>query len=87
MSVATAACLALIGLAILLLDWVTRVSQALAILCLAGALLGLLGYAYGIPYYTFAYSSMALHTMACLLLLPIAVLMIRPRRCLHRRRA
>ena len=83
MSIATAACLVSIGLATLVLDWLTRLSQTLALLCLVAALLGLLGYAYGVPYYAFAYSSMAIHTMASLILLPVALLMIRPRRCLH----
>jgi signal transduction histidine kinase/ActR/RegA family two-component response regulator len=84
MSVATATCLTLVGTALLLVDRLTRVAQVLAILCLIAALLGLLGYAYGVPYYTLAYSSMALHTMASLILLSTGFLMSRPRRCLHR---
>ena len=83
MSIATALCISLLAVGLVLLDRLTRVGQVLVILCLVASLLGLLGYAYGVPNYAFAYSSMAVHTMASLMALSVAFLMARPRRCLH----
>ena len=83
MAVATAAGLACTGLALLLLDSRGRIGSQIA--ALLGNLIGLLaflGYAYGVKalYGVGAYSSVALHTAAGLIVINLGIILARPRR-------
>src|SRR6185503_1598994 len=71
--------------AIALVDAATRLSQVLSIAALLIAMLGLVGYAYGIRALSRIppYASMAVHSAAGLCLLSVGHLMVRPRRCVH----
>jgi len=84
MAVATAAGFAFTGLALLLLDS-RRGRSGSQIAALIGTLIGLLallGYAYGVQalYGMGAYSSVALHTAAGLVVVNLGILLARPRR-------
>ena len=91
MSLMTAACIASLGAALLLLDAKARLprqtSQAFALLATLLALLDLIGYAYGVRflYMVGAYSTMALHTATTLFVLGIGTLAARPGYGLMRR--
>lgn len=84
MSPNTALNFLLIGLGLLLLDWETRhghnPAQFLIILAGVIALLGLLGYAYGVSelYGLLNYTSMAVNTVAAFIVLCLAMLFARP---------
>lgn len=84
MAVATAAGFTFTGLALLLLDsrWGRRGFQIAALLGTLIGLLALLGYGYGVTalYGIGAYSSVALHTAAGLVVVNLGVLLARPRR-------
>jgi signal transduction histidine kinase len=84
-SLATAMGLLLIASAVSLLDVATRFSQVLAILSLLLALLGVLGYIYGITalYRIHAYATMAVHTAVAICVLSLGHLSSRPRNCIH----
>jgi two-component system cell cycle sensor histidine kinase/response regulator CckA len=82
MSPATALFFVLLAVALFAPD--TRVGrligQLLALTTLAGSMLGLMGYAYGIDslYMIIPYSSMALHTAATFALLSVGTMLLRP---------
>lgn len=82
MSLAAAFFFALIGGALLAPDnaIARRLSQTAAVIALAGSVLALMGYAYGINslYQIAPYASMALHTAAGFVLLSVGTLLLRP---------
>lgn len=88
MSLATASCFLLLGLALLLLDVEFgdrfRPAQYLALLGTLAGLIGCQGYLFGITslYQFFPYSSMAVHTALLFVALGLGVLLARPDRAL-----
>jgi PAS domain S-box-containing protein len=82
MSLATAFFFALLGGSIFAPDNAAarRLSQASAVIALAGSVLALMGYAYGIKslYRITPYSSMALHTAGTFVLLSAGTMLLRP---------
>ncbi|HKQ62235.1 MAG TPA: PAS domain S-box protein [Candidatus Polarisedimenticolaceae bacterium] len=84
MAPSTALLFVLAGAALLLLDAPRRrwISSALALTGLGTALFALVGYAYGVEalYHLAPFSSMALHTASCFVLLAVGTVTSRPRR-------